>query len=209
MGGETGATGSTGATGATGATGDTGPAGAEASVLPFSLSKYGSTLTTDSTGSPLAIDFAGAGGSYSGSAIYLEEGVWDTGIIRFSESMLFPNSFILPREGVLQRIYAVFSTSEVVQFTDDSTVHPFICIATADPNAESLVFTILQETLTDVGTYNGGIAYDSFTLRSASRADLNVFLPEGTLVGIIAGIRNDATESISARFAVSGGLFIE
>ena len=103
-----GATGPAGATGPTGAEGERGPI---AATIPFSLSNVnssGAQISTDAQGNPETIAFAGFGGD-SGYGLHLQPGEWASGSVTITQSYSYPSSFIMPFDGTLRNIYALFA----------------------------------------------------------------------------------------------------
>lgn len=114
----------------------------------------------------------------------------------------------MPYDGILRNIYVLFSTKYGANFESGSTIYPFVAIATSD--SINLVYTILQDTITYTDPYIGGIDYPKHTLRRGSLTNLNIPIAEGTLVGIVAGIRGEnVTSEQYGQFAIAGGLFLE
>jgi hypothetical protein len=173
------------------------------------MSKYGAMLSSDELGQPRQLGFAGFGVS-DYQYIWLEPGVWASGMIAFDDNMQYGSAFIVPFDATLKKIYVVFSVEEFTGFSPGAVIRPFVCIGTASANSADLVYTVLNETMVYTPTLDGGTEYPRHTLRWGSLVDLDVPLPAGTLVAVIAGIMSGNTaESQMGNFAVSGGLFLE
>jgi len=182
------------------------PVGKLSSVIPFSLGKEGVNLGTDNQGDPLAVAFSGFGvSSYSNQ--YLKEGEWASGIITMDSESKFGTSFIMPRDGILRTIYVMFSTKYENSYEEDFIVRPFVCIAVS--NADKLVFTILQDTMTYTEPYEVGVEQPISGIKKGSLKNLDIEITEGTLVGIVTGIMRDREGSFGMQFYISGGLYLE
>ncbi|MCL2336556.1 MAG: collagen-like protein [Firmicutes bacterium] len=202
-----GPTGPQGLPGATGPQGTTGLQGPIGSTIPFSISKYGANLRTDDFGNPLAVAFSGFAGG-DDDYTYLLEGEWDTGTFTIREGMTFGAAFILPRDSIVKNIYVIFSTKWTQNFEPGSVIQPFVCLAVS--NTADFTFTILQQTMVLTDTYAGGIDYPEYTNRKGSLTNLNVAIPEGTVVGIVAGIMaENITSQVQGNFLITGGLYLE
>lgn len=205
-----GATGATGASGATGATGADGQRGPIAATIPFSLSNVnssGAQISTDAQGNPQQVTFAGFGGD-SGYGLYLQPGEWASGSITITESTAYPSSFIMPFDGTLRNIYALFANRQQLNLEEGVTMRPFVGIAVSNSNA--LVFNVLQNTIVYGEPYVGGSSIPKYSVRKGSLTGLDVSLPAGTLVTIVGGWQGESkgTEQ-STQISFSGGLFIE
>ena len=208
--GAVGAAGPTGPTGATGAEGPTGPQGPIAGTIPFSFSnryESGAELATDDAGTPTQIAYAGFGGD-TGYYMYLNAGEWASGTITISESQSYPASFVMPYDGTLQNIYGVFANRQSLNLDAGVTLRPFFCLAIG--NTDSLVYQVLQETLTYFPPYVSGAEIPKYSIRRANRTGLNIALPAGTMVAILMGITAEgATQEQYTTGSISGGIFIE
>lgn len=208
--GATGATGPTGATGVTGATGADGQRGPIAATIPFSLSNVnssGAQISTDAQGNPQQVTFAGFGGD-SGYGLYLQPGEWASGSITITESTAYPSSFVMPFDGTLRNIYALFANRQQLNLEEGVTMRPFVCIAVSNSNA--LVFNVLQNTIVYGEPYVGGSSIPKYSVRKGSLTGLDVSLPAGTLVTIVGGWQGESEGAEqSTQISFSGGLFIE
>jgi len=116
--------------------------------------------------------------------------------------------FIMPRDGILRAIYVLFSTYGYIIFEPGAIIQPFVCLAVSNTN--DFVFTVLQNTMTFTDTYVGNGEYPPHVNRRGSLTNLNVAVPEGTLVAIVAGIMaQNITDMVHGTFLVHGGLFWE
>lgn len=208
--GNTGAAGATGPSGATGATGADGQRGPIAATIPFSLSNVnssGAQISTDAQGNPQQVTFAGFGGD-SGYGLYLQPGEWASGSITITESTAYPSSFVMPFDGTLRNIYALFANRQQLNLEEGVTMRPFVGIAVSNSNA--LVFNVLQNTIVYGEPYVGGSSIPKYSVRKGSLTGLDVSLPAGTLVTIVGGWQGESkgTEQ-STQISFSGGLFIE
>ena len=211
--GPTGVTGTEGTTGPTGATGETGPQGERgpiAATIPFSISNMyvsGAQISSDSQGNPQMINFAGFGGDYA-YPVSLQAGEWASSTITIREQNSYPSSFIVPFDGTLKSIYVLFATRTSLYLDVGVTMRPFVCIAIS--NTDSLVFNILKDTITYTEPYVGGTDIPKYSVRRGSLTNLNIDLPAGTLVAIVAGWTGEGvTTEQSTQVSLSGGLFIE
>ena len=202
------------AQGPTGSTGLQGERGPIAAVIPLSVSSYdnyGVEISADAQGNPEIIYFAGFGiPNEPGYPIRLEPGEWNAGSITIRESTPYPNSFIMPYDGILQNIYVLFANRESIYLADGVTMRPFVCLAVSD--GRSLAFTILRDTMTYTDPYVGrsGASVSKYSLRRGSSTNLNIELPAGTLVGVVMGwVGEGVTSEQEVRASISGGLFIE
>ncbi|WP_343209387.1 hypothetical protein [Anaerolentibacter hominis] len=208
--GPTGPQGVTGPTGLQGITGPTGPQGPIAATIPFSYSNQSSSgvsLSTDDTGAPSLIAYAGFGGD-SGYYSALEPGEWASGVIVINTSESYPSSFVMPYDGTVRNFYGVFTNRQELSLAEGVTLRPFMCLGIGE--TDRLAFRILPESFVYFPPYTGGESIPKYTIRSASQTGLNIALPAGTLVTIIFGIT--ATGSASAQYitaSISGGIYIE
>lgn len=204
-----GATGPTGATGLQGLPGDlgpTGPQGPKAMMIPFAIGKYGVYLGTDVLGNPLIIAFSGF--QTEAEETYLLEGEWAAGTFAVRPDMQIGPSFIMPRDAILRTVYVLFHTVYDITFEAGAIIQPFVCLAVSNP--EDFIFTILPDTLTFTDTYTGGVDYPPHANRSGSLTNLNIAVPEGTVVAIVAGIMaQNITAAVNGKFSISGSLFFE
>lgn len=203
-----GSPGSQGEPGPQGIPGENGPI---AATIPFSLTNVwssGSPVATDDAGNPSTINFVGFGGNEGSYPIYLEPGEWQTGTITFRESTAYGSAFIMPYDGTVKNIYVLFATRTTLNLEAGIEMYPFVCLAVS--NSEQLVFTVLQDTLTYTAPYVGGVEYPKYTVRRGALTGLDIRIPEGTLVAIVAGWRGQGvTEEQSTEISASGGIFVE
>ena len=214
--GATGTAGATGPTGATGITGATGPTGAEgergpiAATIPFSLSNVnssGAQISTDAQGNPETIAFAGFGGD-SGYGLHLQPGEWASGSVTITQSYAYPSSFIMPFDGTLRNIYALFANRSELNLDEGVTMRPFVCLGISNSNA--LVFNILQDTIVYTAPFVGGTSLPKYSVRRGSLLNLDIPLPAGTLVTVIGGwVGEGVTSEQSTQVSFSGGLYID
>ena len=205
--GEAGPTGAQGEAGVTGPQGDRGPI---AATIPFSLSNSnssGAQLSTDANGAPYRIAYVGFGNE-NGYQMYLDPGEWNSGVITIREDRSYPASFVMPFNGTLQNFYGVFANRESLSLDAGVTIRPFMCLATGDEN--SLIFTIIQNSIVYFPPYVSGAEIPKYTIRRASLTDLGISLSSGTLITIIMGITAEGTTNEQNMTAsISGGIFIE
>ena len=223
--GETGPTGPQGETGPTGIQGEIGPAGPQgeagltgpqgergptAATIPFSLSNSNSTgaqLSTDTAGDPYRIAYVGFGNE-NGYQMYLDPGEWTSGVITIREDRSYPASFVMPFDGTLQNFYGVFANRESLSLDAGVTIRPFMCLATGDNN--SLIFTIIPNSIVYFPPYVSGAEIPKYTIRRANSTGLNIPLSSGTLIAIIMGITAEGTTTEqNMTGSISGGIFIE
>lgn len=211
--GEPGPSGPQGDPGPAGPQGDPGPSGPQgptAATIPFSYSNQNSSgvsLSTDNTGSPSQIAYAGFGGD-GGYFTALEPGEWASGLITINTNESYPSSFVMPYDGTLRNFYGVFANRQELFIEEGIILRPFMCLAIGE--TDRLAFTVLQETLVYFPPYIGGEEIPKYTIRRASQTGLNIPLPAGTLVTIIFGIIAGGTASAQYITAsISGGIYIE
>ncbi|MBS6643863.1 MAG: hypothetical protein KH366_09805 [Clostridiaceae bacterium] len=211
--GEPGVPGPQGEPGPAGPQGEPGPAGPQgpiAATIPFSFSNQsssGATLSTDSTGAPSQIAYAGFG-SENGYFSALEPGEWASGIITIDTYESYPSSFVMPYDGTVRNFYGVFANRQELSLEDGVFIRPFMCLAIGE--TDRLVFTVLQNSIVYFPPYTGTETIPKYTLRRAGQTGLNIPLPAGTLVTIIFGIISAGTSEpqyLSA--SISGGIYIE
>lgn len=211
--GEQGPQGFPGEQGPQGFPGEQGPQGEQgpiAATIPFSLSNVwssGATISTDAQGNPETVAFVGFGGDSSYS-IQFQPGEWESGTITIREQNSYGSSFILPYDGTVRNIYALIATRSPLYLEEGISMRPFVCLAVSD--GSSLEYTVLPETMTYMEPYVGGTELPKYSLRRGSVTGLDVNIPAGTLIAIIAGwIGMGSASEQSTQISVSGGLFIE
>ena len=211
--GEPGVSGPQGEPGPAGPQGEPGPAGPQgpaAATIPFSYSNQNSSgvpLSTDDTGAPAQIAYAGFGGD-GGYFSSLETGEWASGIITIRTNDSYPSSFVMPYDGTVRNIYGVFANRQELFLEEGVLIRPFMCLATGE--TDRLVFTVLQNSLVYFPPYVSGAQIPKYTVRRASQTGLDISLPAGTLVTIIFGILSAGTDTpqyITA--SISGGIYID
>lgn len=187
--------------------GETGPTGPIAAMVPFSISKYGTYLSTGKDGKPMTVAFSGFSPGYAATA-YLQEGEWESGTIRVRDGNSYPTAFVMTFNGTLKKIHVLFSTDSSGEIEEGSSIRPFVCLAVS--TTDELVYQILPETIVYADPYEGGTTYPMHTIRRGSRTDLNTVIPEGALVAIVTGIMGTGmTRELSLTLSVSGGLYLE
>lgn len=211
--GEQGIQGVPGPQGEQGIQGIPGPQGIQgpvAATIAFSYSNQSSsgvTLSTDSTGEPSQIAYAGFGGD-NGYYTSLDPGEWASGTITIDDSSSYPSSFVMPIDGTVQNIYGVFANRQALYLEEDVTIRPFMCLAIA--TTDTLTFTVLADSIVYFPPYTGTEEIPKYTLRRASITGLNIPLPAGTLVTIIMGITAEGSQpSQYLPASISGGIYIE
>ncbi|BDF32230.1 hypothetical protein CE91St62_03010 [Lachnospiraceae bacterium] len=205
--GEPGAAGPQGEPGAAGPQGEPGPT---AATIPFSYSNQNSSgvpLSTDSTGAPAQIAYAGFGGDNGYFSVF-DPGEWASGVITISTSESYPSSFVMPYDGTVRNIYSVFANRQELYLEEGVIIRPFMCLAIGQ--TDRLAFTVLQNSIIYFPPYIGSAEIPKYTIRSASQTGLDILLPAGTLVTIIFGIIGAGTaEAQYITASISGGLYIE
>lgn len=199
-----------GPVGAQGEPGPVGPQGPIAATIPFSNSNQhssGVSLSTDSTGTPSEIAYAGFGGD-TGYYSTLDPGAWASGHITINTSSSYPSSFVMPYDGTVRNFYGVFTNRQELSLEEGVIIRPFMCLAAGE--TDQLAFRVLQDSIVYFPPYTSGEEIPKYTLRRASQTGLNIALPAGTLVTILFGITASGTadeQYITA--SISGGIFIE
>ncbi len=207
--GETGPQGPAGATGATGATGAQGPQGEPgtpaASVIPFAVSDTVASVTTDTTGAPAQVIFAGFG---DGTTESLDAGEWASGAITVDGTTEYPISFIMPFDGTVDNLYATIYNQTPLTLDAGVTLTPFVALATA--SADGSTFNVLTNTITNFPSYTGGTTIPQFTQRQATITNIASQIPAGTPVAVIFGTQatGAATEQ-TLNAALTGGISVE
>ena len=141
-------------------------------------------------------------------ATELNIGEWATGTITFcpGQGMGYGSAFVMPHDAVLQDVRVLFSALDFIDITPGAAVFPFVAVAVS--NTPTLVYTVLQPSITTVDPFFGGVNYPEYTLRKASTSNLNIPVAAGTLVGLVAGIRaQNVPFEQSLEINVSAGLF--
>ena len=175
-------------------------------MIPFSISSPSVYLDTDALGDPYSIAFMGFEADSQYTALL--EGEWATGTFTVPQDEDIGPLFIMPYNSILRTVYVLFSTAWDVTFEAGAIIKPFVCLAVS--STEDYVFTILQNTMTFTDTYTGSTDYPAYTNRSGFLTNLNIAIPEGTLVAIVAGIMAENTmDGAANNFLVSGGLYLE
>ena len=211
--GEPGPAGAQGEPGAAGPQGEPGPAGSPgptAATIPFSYSNQnasGVPLSTDDTGAPAQIAYAGFGGD-TGYFSVLDPGEWASGLITVNTSESYPSSFVMPYDGIVRNFYGVFANRQELSLNEGAFLRPFMCLATGQ--TDRLAFTVLQNSIVYFPPYTGGESIPKYSIRRTSQTGLNIPLPAGTLVTIIFGIIAAGTGTAQYMTAsISGGIYIE
>lgn len=211
--GEPGPAGPQGEPGPAGPQGEPGPAGPQgpiAAAIPFSYSNQSSSgvsLSTDNTGAPAQIAYAGFGGD-SGYFSTLEPGEWASGVITINTNESYPSSFVMPYDGTVRNFYGVFANRQDLYLGEGVILRPYMCLAIGD--TDRLAFTILQDSFVYFPPYTGMETIPKYTIRRASQTGLNIPLSAGTLVTIIFGIISAGTDTPQYLTAsISGGIYIE
>lgn len=199
--------------GPAGPQGEQGPAGQQgpvAATIPFSYSNQNSSgvpLSTDSTGAPAQIAYAGFGGDNGYFSVF-DPGEWASGVITISTSESYPSSFVMPYDGTVRNIYGVFANRQELYLEEGVIIRPFMCLAIGQ--TDRLAFTVLQNSIVYFPPYIGGAEIPKYTIRRASQTGLDILMPAGTLVTIIFGIIGAGTATDQYMTAsISGGIYIE
>lgn len=199
-----------GPAGPQGEPGVTGSQGPIAATIPFSYANHSSSgvsLSTDSTGTPSEIAYAGFGGD-TGYYSTLDPGAWVSGSITINTSSSYPSSFVMPYDGTVRNFYGVFANRQELSLEEGIIIRPFMCLAIGE--TDQLAFRVLQDSIVYFPPYTSGETIPKYTLRRASQTGLTIALPAGTLVTIIFGIaasNTTAEQYITA--SISGGIYIE
>lgn len=201
--GEQGAAGSQGEPGIVGPQGEPGIGGMN---IPFSIGKDGAYLSIDDQGNPQSVQFVGFGSSGS-YPIMIQPGDWEAGRITIDPNMYVGNVFIMPYDGTIKNIYALFGNRYSATLEDGTVLQPFVCLATFD--TDELIFTILQDSIVYTEPYIGEVDIPNYEIKKGSLTDLNIEIPEGTAMAIVIGVMGEGlTSGISIQFMVGGGIFI-
>ncbi|KMZ53023.1 hypothetical protein [Dorea sp. D27] len=214
--GEPGPSGPQGEPGPSGPQGEPGPSGPQgepgptAATIPFSYSNQNSSgvpLSTDNTGAPAQIAYAGFGGD-GGYFSRLDTGEWASGVITINTNDSYPSSFVMPYDGTVRNFYGVFANRQELFLEEGVLLRPFMCLAVGA--ADRLAFTVLQNSIVYFPPYVAGEEIPKYTIRRASQTGLDIPLSAGTLVTIIFGIiaAGSATEQYITA-SISGGIYIE
>ena len=211
--GEPGPAGPQGEPGPAGPQGEPGPAGPQgpiAATIPFSYSNQnasGVPLSTDNTGAPAQIAYAGFGGD-GGYFTALDPGEWASGVITIKTSDSYPSSFVMPHDGTVRNFYGVFANRQELFPEQGVILRPFMCLAVGE--ADRLAFTVLPDSIVYFPPYVGGEEIPKYTLRRAGQTGLSIPLAAGTLVTILFGIISAGTDTAQYMTAsISGGIYIE
>ena len=208
--GEPGVPGPQGEPGTPGPQGEPGPQGPTAATIPFSYSNQNSSgvpLSSDNTGAPAQIAYAGFGGD-SGYFTVLDPGEWASGLITINTSESYPSSFVMPYDGTVRNFYGVFSNRQELFLEEGVILRPFMCLAIGE--TDRLAFTVLQDSIVYFPPYLSEEEIPKYTIRRARQTGLNIPLPAGTLVTIIFGIIAAGTAAAQYMTAsISGGIYIE
>ena len=197
--------------GAAGTAGPRGPRGPAAVVIPFSIAGNGGglRLTTDDLGEPAQVAFAGFGNACNCGTVHFQRGEWDTGTVAMTEHTRYPDSFVMPFDGTLRSIQAVFTAGNSFHLKAGDMARPFVCLAVCA--GSTLEFHILKDTVV-YGAAFGEEAKDAsvsqYSIRRGSKPDLNTALPAGTLITVLCGIISDKRMT-DLNIWVSGGMYIE
>jgi len=154
--------------------------------------------------------FLGFGGAEGGGLVNLSPGEWASGSIVFTDYNEYGAAFVLPTDAILKRINITFATTYTQElFEPGSIVRPFACVAIST-EASTLVYTVLQATVTFTGSLQGGFTYPAFTLRKGESTNLNIPIAKGTRVALVTGVMGEhVTMNHYTDLAISGGLFFE
>lgn len=189
--------------------GATGASGSSA-IIPFCMSSGNTTLSHDTTGAPVFVATLGFSGLHADTngGLSLNEGDWSAGTFSISELTPYPCSFVMPVNRILKKICVMFSSISEISLYDQGDLVPFVCLAISD--SDDYTYKILKDSIVYTEPFKDHVNYPMHTSRRGVGMNLDVEIPEGALVTIIAGISSPSTTQYRfGLFTVSGSLYLE